>query len=468
MHRLSGFDASMLHFETPTQPMTGCGMFMLDTSTMPGGYSFGAFRDKLSGQIVALPEFRMKLADSVLNLDNPVWVDDPDFDLDNHLHRVELPAPGGPRELSELAARLVAERMDRGRPVWDMWVVEGLVDADPGLTANVAVMLRMQHVLADGETALDMFARLCSTEVDPPAPAAIRGVGTVSTRQLVLDGLVQSARRPWQLVTALLAAVVALLANARKARRSARAKTATGWLGRLPGAPRTPLNGKLTGGRTAAYVQLELTDVKAIKERFGVTVNDVMLAVVSGAVRRFLLDRAALPRAGLLAWMPVAVLDAAHAGRNQLAIRLTNLHSEMADPAERLKAIAEATSLAKQHNSSIGSALLQAWMQYAPRLLSIGVRIYKWTGLSELRPAYHLSVSNVRGPETQGYLLGAAITGRYAFGPIINGGGIDVVVMSLNGELDIGLVSCTDVVPDLWELADGLGTALRELQAAAA
>ena len=100
MHRLSGTDTHNLRMETPEQPMTGCGMFMLDTSTMPGGYSFEAFRDKLSRQIVALPEFRMKLADSVLNLDNPVWVDDPHFELDHHLHRVELPAPGGPREFA--------------------------------------------------------------------------------------------------------------------------------------------------------------------------------------------------------------------------------------------------------------------------------------------------------------------------------------------------------------------------------
>ena len=213
MHRLSGTDTNHLRMETPEQPMTACGMFMLDTSTMPSGYSFEAFRDKLSGQIAALPEFRMKLADSALNLDNPVWVDDPSFELDHHLHRVELPAPGGPRELSELAARLVAERMDRDRPVWDMWVVEGLVDADPGLKANVAVILRMQHVLADGPTALNIFSRLCSTQSDPAPPAPYcRGrdceqaadragwVGPVCLQALVSDqdAVVGVGRRPIQ------------------------------------------------------------------------------------------------------------------------------------------------------------------------------------------------------------------------------------------------------------------------------
>ena len=468
MHRLSGTDTNHLRMETPEQPMTACGMFMLDTSTMPSGYSFEAFRDKLSGQIAALPEFRMKLADSALNLDNPVWVDDPSFELDHHLHRVELPAPGGPRELSELAARLVAERMDRDRPVWDMWVVEGLVDADPGLKANVAVILRMQHVLADGPTALNIFSRLCSTQSDPAPPAPIAGVGTVSKRRIVLDGLVRFACKPWYLIKTLSSALVAVLFNARKLRRSAGGKTAPGWFGRMPNAPQTPFNGNITNRRTAAYVQLNLTDVKAVKDRFGATVNDVMLAVVSGALRRFLLDRTALPQAALLAMMPVADSDPARVSRNQFAIRMTSLHSDITDPAKRIEAIAEMSSLAKQHTSAIGASLLQDWLQCFPGLFATGARFYKWSGLSERRPVYNLAMSNVRGAETQEYLLGAAITGRYAFGPIVHGGGLQIIVMSLNGKLDIGLVCCPDLVPDLWGLADRIPAALLELQTAAA
>ncbi len=268
------------------------------------------------GQIVALPEFRMKLADSVLNLDNPVWVDDPHFNLDRHLHRVELRAPGGPRELSQLAGRLVAERMDRDRPVWDMWVVEGLVSADPSSKAEVAVVLRMQHVLADGETALNIFSRLCSAEADPPPVDPVDGVGTVSTPRIVLDGLVRFVCRPWHLVTTIVPALVALVFAAGRARRSARGKTMPRAFVRMPNAPRTPFNGNVTKNRTAAYVQLNLTDAKVVRDSFGVTVNDVMLAVLSGALRRFLLDRHALPKTGLLAVMPVAVVDAARSGRN--------------------------------------------------------------------------------------------------------------------------------------------------------
>jgi diacylglycerol O-acyltransferase len=366
-----------------------------------------------------------------------------------------------------VAARLVGERMDRDRPVWDMWVVEGLVDADPGSEANVAVILRMQHVLADGPTALNIFSRLCSTEADPPPPEPVAGVGTVSKRRIVLDGLVQFVCKPWYLIKTLLSALVAVLFKARKVRRSAGGKTVPGWFGRMPNAPRTPFNGNVTKSRAAAYVQLNLTDVKVVKDRFGVTVNDVMLAVLSGALRRFLVDRNALPQAGLVAMMPVAVSDPARASRNQFAIRVTGLHSDIADPAERIEAIAEMSSLAKQHTSAVGGSLLQDWLQCVPGLLAIGARFYKWSGLSERRPVYNLGISNVRGAETQEYLLGAAITGRYAFGPVVHGCGLQMVVMSLNGKLDIGLVCCPDLVPDLWDLADGIPAALLELQTAA-
>jgi diacylglycerol O-acyltransferase / wax synthase len=188
IRRLSGFDASLLHLESREQPMTGCALWELDTSTLPAGYNFADFRDRLAKRLLAIPEFRMKLADSVLNLDTPVWVEDPDFDLDRHLHRIQLPAPGTSKELSSLVGRLIAERMDRSRPLWEMWVIEGLSGTDARFSGRVAVMHRMHHVLADGTTANDILARLCSIEADPLPPEPIAGVGSLSTRQIVFDG----------------------------------------------------------------------------------------------------------------------------------------------------------------------------------------------------------------------------------------------------------------------------------------
>ena len=457
MYRLSGFDACLLPLETPSQPLTTCALLELDASTMSGGYSFARFRERLSGRLAALPEFHMKLADSVLNLATPVWVEDRDFDLDRHLHRIELPAPRTRRELSQLAGRLLAERLDRSRPLWDMWVIEGLSGADPHFSGCVAVMLRMHHVLGDGVTGLDIVSRLLSTEAEPPPPEVIDGVGTVGKWKIVLDGLVRFAGRPWFLVTNVLPATVAALV--KTIRRSARGQAMSG----IFSAPRTPFSGNLTEHRTIAYVQLDLEDVNTIKDQFGVKLNDVMLALVSGALRQLLLDRAALPRAALVAAMPISVFEANRASRNQLSGMLSSLYTDLADPADRLRAIAEASSVAKDHSFAIGATLLQDWMQCAPGLLTLGMRLYRWSGLSARRPVYNLTVSTVRGPQ-QSYLLGAPVKANYAFGPLFHGAGLLIVGMSHNGHLDVGLVSCSDLLPDLCEVADGLPLALKELR----
>jgi diacylglycerol O-acyltransferase / wax synthase len=460
MYRLSGSDASMLHLETPSQSMNGCGIWELDTSTMPGGYSFGSFRAKLSGRMPALPEFRMKLADSVLNLDTPVWVEDLDFDLDRHLHRVELPAPGGRRELSEFVGRLMAEPTDLSRPLWDMWVVEGLSGDDPDFSGSVAVVHRFHHVLGDGVAVRDMLARLCSTEADPPAPQAVDGVGTFSTRQIVLDGLRRFARRPWFAATKVLPATV--IAVFRTFLRIVRGQAMSGAFV----APATPFNLNVTERRTTAFVRLDPQDVKSVKDRFGVTLNDVMLGMVSGALRQFLLDRAALPKAPLVAMVPVSAFDADRSSRNQVSLMFSKLHTDIADPAARLNATAAACSVAKEHSSAIGPTLMQDWLDCAPGLFGLVMRLYKWSRLSGRWPMCNVIVSNVRRPNVQYYLAGATVRARYAFAPVFHGAGVSVDVMSLSGKLTVGLVSCSDVLPDLWDLAAALPLALKELVAA--
>ena len=212
-----------------------------------------------------------------------------------------------------------------------------------------------------------------------------------------------------------------------------------------------------------AYVQLDLNDVKTVKNRFGVTVNDVMLALVSSALRRFLLDRSALPQATLVAAMPVSIFQPNRASRNQLSAMISSLCTDVADPVARLKAIAAASSVAKEHVSAVGPSLGLDWTQFAPRLLEVGWRVYRWSGLSDRRPIYNLTLSNVPGPQVQCYLMGAKVKASYKFGPVFHGAGLNITVMSLNGKVDIGLVSCSDLLPDLWELADGLPIALQEL-----
>lgn len=455
MNRLTGFDAGMLALEGPSQPLTGCALWELDTTTMPGGYSFERFRDVLIGRLVGLPEFRMKLTDTTFNLGTPVWVDDPDFDPDRHLHLVRLPTPAGSRELADFTAARIAEEMDRTRPLWDMYVIEGLSGDDDRFGGKVAVLHRFHHVLADGVTALDMLARLSAAEADPSPPPARVGVGTVSRRDIAVDGFRRFAARPKYLLTELLPSAVATAKVRRRNRGTRMAGAFT--------APQTMLNGNVTGRRSAAFVQLDLQDLKAVKDTFDATINDVLLAVVSDALRSYLDKRDALPQAPLLTMVPVSVFDPDREGRNQVALMVTSLCTDIADPADRLTAIAKATTAAKADISTLGPTHQQDWMEFAPGLLALAMRLYRWSGRTTRKPVYNLTTSNVPGPQEQTYLMGAAVRARYSFGPVLNGAGLSVVAMSLNGKLDIGLITCPDLVPDVWELADALPLALDRL-----
>lgn len=457
MHRLSGLDAALLSMESLAGPLTTGSLWQVDWATVPGGYSFEGFRDRLSERIPALPEFRMKLADSAFNLDTPVWVDDPDFDLDRHVHRVHVPAPGTRTELRALIADLLVQKMDRNRPLWDIWVIEGL-SATAEFSAGVAVMHRFHHALVDGSTAFDIFSRLCGTEPDTPPPPPRDGVGTATGSEIALGGFLRFVTRPWRFVTTVVPAAITmtirtirLAATSRATRESMRV-------------PRTPFTGNVSEHRSVSYSQLDLADVRSVRDRFGGTVNDVVLAVVSGALRRLLVDLDALPTAPLIAAMPVLV-ESNRDTRNNLSGTRCPLHTHIADPGERLQAIVSASAVAKSRHSEVSPTIMLDLCDFAPGMLGLGMRLFRWSGLSDRRSIYNLTVSNVRPPEQDCYLAGAAVRSRYPFGPVFNGAGLCITVNSLNGKLNFGLTACGEKLPpsELEKLADGLHLALAEL-----
>ncbi len=462
MQRLSGLDASFLYLETASQPMHVCSIMELDTSTMPGGYTFDRLREALSLRLKAMPQFREKLANSPLNLDHPVWVDDESFDVDRHLHRIGLPPPGGRSELSEICGHIASLPLDRGRPLWEMWVIEGVAGTDCHRDGRLAVMTKVHHSGVDGVTGANLMSQLCATEADAPAPDAVEGVGGGSGWQIAAGGLFRFATRPLHLANVVPQTMSSVVATVRKALEGQA-------MARPFAAPRTAFNARITGRRNIAYAQLDLEDVKKVKNHFGVKVNDVVMALVSGVLRQYLAERNALPESPLVASVPVSVHGKSdRPGRNQVSAMFSSLHTQIADPVERLKAIAEANSVAKEHSSAIGASLLQDWSQFAaPAVFGIAMRLYASTRLTESMPVHNLVVSNVPGPQVALYLLGCEVKAMYPLGPIFHGSGLNVTVMSLSGKLDVGLISCPELLPDLWSMADDFAVALEELLTAA-
>jgi WS/DGAT/MGAT family acyltransferase len=352
-------------------------------------------------------------------------------------------------------------QLDRSRPLWETWVIEGIAGTDASQGGRLAVMTKVHHAGVDGVSGANLMSVLCSTEPDAPPPDPVEGVGGVNYLEMAAAGLLKFASRPLHLATVLPSTVASVVETLRRA-RTGQAMTAPFR------APQTAFNASVTGHRNVAFAQLNLEDIKAVKNRFGVKLNDVVMALCAGVLRQFLLDRGELPEDPLVAMVPVSVREKSdRPGRNQVSGMFSRLETHIADPAKRLRAIADANLTAKEHSSAIAATLLQDWSRFAaPAVFGIAMRVYSSTRLTKSRPVHNLVVSNVPGPQVPLYFLGAEVKAMYPLGPIFHGSGLNITVMSLTGKLDVGLISCPELLPDLWDLADDFHVGLEELLAA--
>ena len=256
MDRLSGLDASFLYFESGSMLMHVCGLFVLDQSTMPEEYEFTRLRDRLHERVGGNPVFRRKLHSPVLNLDHPVWIEDDEFDIEHHVHRAIVPTPGTREQVAAVCSEIAAQQLDRNRPLWEMWVLEGLEDG------SIAVMTKMHHATVDGVSGASLVSELCSLEPDAPPLTAGKPKPAPPRRpsdtRIVVDGAFRLATRPVKfarLMPSTLGSVTGWIERARRGRAMPAPFTA----------PRTSFNGTVTGHRSVAYVRMNLADVKEVK-----------------------------------------------------------------------------------------------------------------------------------------------------------------------------------------------------------
>jgi diacylglycerol O-acyltransferase len=462
MDRLSGLDASFLYLESSAQLMHVCGVLLLDPSTVPGGYAFPELKKALEARVATIPSFRRKLKEVPLEIDHPIWVDDRDFDIDRHVHRLAVPAPGTARELRELCGHLAGIPLDRSRPLWEMWVIEGLEGG------QVAVFTKMHHASVDGVSGANLVSHLCSLEPDAPlldlAPKGESPPDPPGDWELFGRGLLNNLTKPVKAVR-LVAPTASLLTKTIQ-----RARTGTAMAAPLT-APRTSFNGNIGSRRSVGYADLSLDTIKEIRHAVeGATVNDVVLALSGGALRRYLEDRGALPEASLLASVPVSVhgTSARSGGTNKVSSLFARLGTDIAEPVERLRRLAADNAHAKEHHKAISADTLQDWAEFAaPRTFGLAVRAVAKLRLAEKGPVIHnLVISNVPGPPVPLYFLGARIDAFYPLGPIFHGAGLNVTVMSNNGRVHVGLLGCRDSIPDIQDLADDFPAELDALYAA--
>jgi diacylglycerol O-acyltransferase len=458
--RLTGLDALFLYAETESMPMNVAVTAVLDPSTVPGGYTFEKLRDHIAARVPLVAELRRRVVDVPFRLHHPVWVDDPDFRVEHHIHRARLEPPGDERQLADFVATMAGHPLDRSRPLWEFWAVEGL---DGGL---IALTGKVHHCALDGTSGADLMPAFFGLAPEPPPVEVAVGAPSPLPTDLELLG--------WSLADRLRGTVegVGALGRVGSALGAVRRRRMGG---DDPGgtpltAPPTPYNGAITAGRTVAFGRLPLDRVKAVRRATGTKVNDVVLAVAAGALRRHLLSLDALPEQPLVVLVPVSVRAEEDRGEtgNKLSMLFVPLHTEIEDPAERLQATARDAVASKDEQRLFGpSTVVQLAEMLDPMTLPSVLELYSRAGLADRhRPAVNAVVSNVPGPPVPIYLGGARALRLYPMGPVAEGVGLNLTVMSYEDHLDVGLLAATALVPDAWEVLAHLGPAFAALAAA--
>jgi WS/DGAT/MGAT family acyltransferase len=394
-----------------------------------------------------------------------VWIEDPDFDLDFLVRRAALPAPGGPHELARLAGEIFSRQLDRTRPLWEMYIVEGLENG------HIGTIAKMHHSTIDGVSGADLMVHLFDLEPDPQEdkelPELPEAEHVPSDIELLAHAAVSRARQPLRMARMLPGTIrsVASLVNRRR-------QPDTLGMPAPFSAPRTPFNVAITPHRACAFSSLSLDDIKAVKRAFGTTVNDVVLALCAGALRRYLDRKGELPDKPLVAVVPISVhgLRPEKPGTNHVSAMFTTLATDIDDPVERLQAIAAVTRGAKEDHNAIGADMLQDWAEFAaPTLFARAARLYSSMKLADRhRPIHNVIISNVPGPPFPLYFAGARLVAIYPMGPVMEGAGLNITVLSYIDKVDVGLMVCHEALPDVWDLADAFPEAMDELKKAAA
>jgi WS/DGAT/MGAT family acyltransferase len=448
-------DATFLYAETGDTPLHVMGALVMESHGRGPREDFRRIRSQIERRLPALPILRRKLGSVPFGLGHPIWIDDPDFDLDAHLQRMALPAPGGESELSAAIARIAEVPLRRDRPLWEMYVIEGLQ------RGRFALVAKIHHAAVDGVGGALLMCGLLDTDRDPPplraADAAPEPEPAPSSVALLADAAYSLGAQPLRGARQLLrtTGTGARLAFSKFAKREFP----------LPSAPRTRLNGRVTGRRAVALGSVPLDDVKRVKNTYASTVNHVVLAACAGALRRYLGAHGEIPQQPLVAVVPMALAERAPDGLgNSITPLLMRLPVQLSDPLDRLRASREASFEAMRTQELIGHQLNEWADLLSPSLLAGASQLYTRLGLADYHaPLVNLVISNVPGPTMSLYCAGSRVTACHPLGPIYSGCALNLTVMSYDGSLGVGAIGCPDTVPGVAEIPRAFEAEVAEL-----
>lgn len=462
MQPLSGLDSSFLYLEDAHQPMHVGSVLVFE-----GSMDFESFRETIAARIHLVPRLRQRLVMVPFGIGKPYWVEDPAFNLDMHLQHVALPSPGDWKELRKLAARIFSVPLDRTRPLWEMTFVEGLNNIPQVPPGSVATINKVHHAAIDGVSGADMLGILLDATKEPrkfkpPTPRAMAPVPNE------LQVLAHTARKilakPSEIRKVAGELAEALRATARTRAKGVDAPPA------ILSAPPTPINRMLTGQRIWNTALLELDRVKAIRKVMDCTLNDAVLAICAGALRRYLQEKGELPDKPLVAMVPISTRSEDEHGKmgNKVSAMLISLSTDIEDPIERLRIIKEHSRGGKAFEQAGAARAFVDMAEFIPFGLANRVlRLYSRFRVAEKHnPIFNVVITNVPGVQTDLYMAGHKLLATMGMAPLADGMGLLITVLSYNGVLSLSPVSSPSVMPDLDKFARYLRESANELEAA--
>ncbi len=468
MRQLSGMDASFLYFETQNAP-THIGSFAIyDQSTAPEGkVTFKDILANVESRLHLAQCFRQKLVHVPLDLDHPYWLEDPDFDIEFHVRHIALPQPGDWRQLCIQVARLHARPLDLSKPLWEMYVIEGLDNVEATPPGSFAVMTKIHHAAIDGVSGAELATAIHDTEPEgapPPPEKPWVPERSPSLLEMGIRTAANNIRSPFRFASAMRKTAPGLA-------RLFRGKPDEEVENSGP-VPRTRFNAPVSPHRVVEGRIFSLQDIRDIRKRVpGATVNDVVLSVCSGALRQYLQHHGELPEETLSAMAPISVRtdEEKHTAGNVISMMSVTLHSDEPDPLERLRKIHKTTQASKAQAAAVGARTMTDITQFMPGMLAgLAARTYTRLGLANrVKPFLNTIITNVPGPQVPLYFTGAKMVALHGMGPVADGLGLIHPVFSYSGKISIAVTACRDQMPDPGFYAQCLRESFEALQDAA-
>jgi diacylglycerol O-acyltransferase / wax synthase len=463
LQHISGMDAAFLYTETPTSPMNIGSVIVIE-----GSLDFDTFKRTLMSRIHQFKKLRQRLVYVPMSIDYPYWVDDPNFDIDLHIKHIALPQTGSWKELRQTASHFFSEPLDQNRPLWNMTFVEGLNNIPQVPAGSVAIISKIHHVAVDGVGGaglMSLFLDFTPEKREIPEPKPHKPAPLPNEISLIVNSTLSFAKDPLKFPK--------LFTNTLKATLKA------GFLTRVQKtemptvpftAPNTPLNGIVASQRKWNSAILSLDRVIALKNIMGATVNDVLLAICAGALRRYLKEKGKLPEKSLVAMVPISTRSKAEEGQvdNQVSAMFVQIATNIEDPVTRLETIQENTNRGKTYQGALGAKTLANMAEAVPfGVANQAARLYSRFKMSELhKPAFNVTITNVPGPKMPLYISGHKMLSVMGSAPVLDGLGLIITILSYDSYVTISPTSDVNSMPDLDNFTKYLRESANELEAA--